>query len=50
MNRTLKGAVYLNAKLRLEAAKLLIQARIKKIDLPPGMLPTLSQLASPTEK
>jgi len=44
MNTTLKGAVYLNAKLRLDAAKLLLQARIKKVDIPQGMLPDLTQV------
>jgi len=44
LNTTLKGAVYLNAKLRLDAAKLLLNAKIKKIDLPPGMLPDLTKL------
>jgi len=44
MNTTLKGAVYLNAKLRLDAAKLLLQARIKKVDIPQGMLPDLTQM------
>lgn len=32
MNTTLKGVTYLRAKLRLEAAKLAITAKIKKID------------------
>jgi len=44
MNTTLKGAVYLNAKLRLDAAKLLLQARVKKVDIPQGMLPDLTQM------
>lgn len=39
LNTTLKGSVYLNAKLRLEAAKLWMNAQIKKIDIPPGLLP-----------
>jgi len=41
INTTLKGAVYLNAKLKLDAAKLIIQAQIKKVQLPEGMLPDL---------
>lgn len=39
MNTTLKGAVYLNAKLKMEAAKLFITAQVKKIQIPNGMLP-----------
>lgn len=42
MNTTLKGAVYLNARLRLEAAKLWLTARIKKLEIPAGMLPPTS--------
>lgn len=42
MNTTLKGAVYLNAKLRIDAAKLVLQAQIKKVQIPPNMLPDLS--------
>jgi len=44
LNTTLKGAVYLNAKLRLDAAKMLLTAKIKKVDLPEGMLPNLTQI------
>ena len=39
LNTTLKGCVYLNAKLKLDYAKIYIQAQIKKIDLPKGFLP-----------
>ena len=39
LNTTLKGAVYLNAKLKLDAAKLIINAQIKKINIPAGLLP-----------
>lgn len=42
MNTTLKGAVYLNAKLRIDAAKLFLQAAIKKVTIPPNMLPDLT--------
>lgn len=42
MNTTLKGAVYLNGKLRMDAAKLFLHAQIKKVQLPPGMLPDLT--------
>ena len=41
LNTTLKGATYLLAKLRLDVAKLLVQAKIKKIELPSKMLPEL---------
>lgn len=41
MNTTLKGSVFLNAKLRLDAAKIFLQARIKKIEIPEGMFPDL---------
>jgi len=39
LNTTLKGAVYLNGKLKLDALKLYVQAEIKKIAIPKGMLP-----------
>jgi hypothetical protein len=39
LNTTLKGVTYLRAKLPMDAAKLLVMARIKKIDLPSGLLP-----------
>lgn len=39
MNTTLRGAVYLNATLPLAAAKLFVQAKIKKISIPEGLLP-----------
>ena len=42
MNTTLKGVVYLKGKLRLDAAKLMLQAQIKKADLPEGLLPDLT--------
>lgn len=44
LNTTLKGAVYLNAKLKIDAAKLFLQARIKKVEMPDGMLPDLSDV------
>lgn len=44
MNTTLKGVVYLNSKLRMDAAKLILTARIKKVDIPEGMLPDLKEL------
>lgn len=39
LNTTLKGSVFLNAKLKLDAAKIYMQAMIKKIDIPKGLLP-----------
>lgn len=39
LNTTLKGSVYLNAKLRLDMAKIMVQAQIKKIDIPERYLP-----------
>jgi hypothetical protein len=44
INTTLKGAVYLRGKLRLDYAKLLLQAKIKKVELPLMLLPELGQL------
>jgi hypothetical protein len=34
MNTTLKGVTYLGVKLRMDAQKMLLQAAIKKVDLP----------------
>lgn len=39
LNTTLKGSVFLNAKLRLDAAKIWMQAQVKKIEIPAGLLP-----------
>jgi hypothetical protein len=41
LNTTLKGATYLRVKLRMDAAKLLIQAQIKKVQIPEKLLPEL---------
>jgi len=41
LNTTLKGATYLRAKLRLEAAKLFVQANIKKLKIPEHLLPEM---------
>lgn len=41
LNTTLKGSVYLTAKLRLEAAKLLLMSHIKKMEVPSDLLPEL---------
>jgi hypothetical protein len=43
LNTTLKGASYLNAKLKIEAAKLFLTARIKKVDFPKGMFPIVME-------
>lgn len=45
MNTTLKGAVYLNGKLKMDAAKLWLHAQVKKVTLPEGMLPDLRSIA-----
>jgi hypothetical protein len=42
LNTTLKGAVYLNGKLKLDAAKIYLRAQEKKIAIPNGMLPELT--------
>lgn len=42
LNTTLKGQVYLLGKLRLDVAKLMLQANIKKQEIPQGMLPELT--------
>jgi hypothetical protein len=39
LNTTLKGQTYLLAKLRLDAAKVMLQASIKKVDIPVKFLP-----------
>lgn len=41
LNTTLKGITYLRAKLPLDAAKIFVQAKTKKIDIPSGYLPQL---------
>lgn len=43
LNTTLKGSVYLNAKLRLDMAKILVQAQIKKIEIPEQYLPPFGE-------
>ena len=43
MNTTLKGAVYLNGKLKMDAAKLWLQAQIKKVTIPSSLLPDMNQ-------
>jgi len=41
LGTVLNGAGYLNGKLKLEAAKLYVQASNKGLDIPPEMLPDL---------
>lgn len=41
LNTTIKSAIYLNVKLRMDYLKMILQANIKKIDLPEGLLPEL---------
>jgi len=43
LNTTLKGATYLQGKLRIDAAKLMLLAQIKKIQLPAGFPPSLGE-------
>lgn len=45
MNTTLKGAVYLNGKLKMEVAKMFLQAKIKKVTIPPEMLPLMTSVS-----
>lgn len=39
LNTTLKGSVYLNVKLKMEAFKLQVMAHKAKMEVPPIMLP-----------
>ena len=39
LNTTLKGSIYLNVKLKMEAFKLTIMAHKAKMEVPPIMLP-----------
>ena len=39
MNTTLKGLTFLRVKLKLDFAKIILQSRIKKLELPEGLLP-----------
>jgi hypothetical protein len=41
INTTLKGLTYLNVKLKMDYQKMMLQAAIKKVDLPKGLLPEL---------
>lgn len=43
LNTTLKGATFLNGKLKLEYAKLYMQSQVKKFEFPRGILPTLTE-------
>jgi hypothetical protein len=42
LNTTLKGATFLNGKLKLEYAKLYMASQVKKFDFPAGVLPILT--------
>lgn len=42
LNTTLKGLTYLCVKLRMDAAKLMIQAQMKKVNIPENLLPPMS--------
>jgi hypothetical protein len=39
LNTTIKNSVYLNVKMKMDYLKIFLQAQIKKIDLPKGLLP-----------
>lgn len=41
LNTTLKGATFLNGKLKLEYAKLYMQSQVKKFEFPKGVLPVI---------
>ena len=41
LNTTLKGAIYLRAKLPLDYAKLYLNAAIKKVNIPQNLLPVV---------
>jgi len=48
-NTVIKSQQYLLGKLRLDAMKLFLTARIKKIDLPQGLLPSGLEMPSNAE-
>lgn len=51
LNTTLKGAVYLHGTLKINYARLLLQAKIKKVDLPVSLAPLgLLSGPAPSEK
>jgi len=41
INNTLKGSTYLNVKVKMDMAKLILQAHVRKVALPPNTLPDL---------
>lgn len=43
LNTTLKGATYLNARLKLDYAKVILAAKVKKVEFPAGLLPALTE-------
>ncbi len=40
-NTTLQGSMFINVKLPLEVAKIMLQAQIKKVELPKNLLPEM---------
>ncbi len=40
-NTTLQGSMFIHIKLPLEVAKIMLQAQIKKVDLPKNLLPEM---------
>lgn len=52
MNTTLKGAVYLRVKLRMDLLKIIVQAAKSKVKIPENLLPdgmTIADLRSSVE-
>jgi hypothetical protein len=45
LNTTLKGSMALLVKYRLDAAKIVLQAAVKKVSLPERMLPDLTEIS-----
>ena len=43
MNTTLKNQIYLNVKLKMDYLKIQLQAQIKKVTLPKGLLPEIEK-------
>jgi hypothetical protein len=39
LNTTIKNSVYLNVKMRMDYLKIYVQAQVKKIEIPAGLLP-----------
>lgn len=45
LNTTLKGCMYLKATLPLKIFEAMIRASVKKVDVPQGLLPVISQIS-----